>query len=172
MAPHLFPHLSTRNKYRLLSLLFLLTLPWFPSFLPSFPLLLSLSLYTARSKRSHTDARILTHTLLSPVASPDISPRTHTCTRSEWQLANFYTAGNCFATPPTLLPLSLSPCISECLSTTLHNPPLISPPPSVLRGREPEAQPRSKTLKAAVIPWLASFMQTQKLPHKHMNIYI
>lgn len=62
--------LPTRNKCRLLPLLFLLTLSRVSSSFHSFS---SPFLYTARPKRSRTDTRILTHTLLSPVASLAIS---------------------------------------------------------------------------------------------------
>lgn len=139
MAPHLFPHLSTRNKERFLSLVFLCTLFWFPSFSPS-PLLSSPS-FSTQSKRTHTDAQIPTRTLLSPVAShhlpPSISPLTHT-----------HTTGNCLASPPhILIPSTVSLSISHPVSLNISPPqwppptPTISPPPLVLRGREAEAQP-------------------------------
>lgn len=135
MAPHSFPRLSTRNKQRLLSLLFLFTLSWFSS-LPR-----SLFLYSTRSKRPHTDTRIPTHTHSSlPFASrhlpPSLSPLIHTCTRSEWQLANFYTTGNCLATPPFCFPPpSLSLPASLNISPPSWQPPFPSlhPPISVKR---------------------------------------
>lgn len=90
----------------------------FPDFPLSFlspPLPLSLQSSVNAFTHRHTDPD--THTPLSRCLSchlpPSLSPLTHTCTRSEWRLANFYTAGNCSATPPLSFPsLSLPPCIT------------------------------------------------------------
>lgn len=141
MAPHLFPHLSTRNERRSLSLLFLFRPSQSSSFSPSFPLSPSpFFLYSARSKCSHTDARIPTHTLLSPVTSLAISlplslslpPHTHALSGSQPASTLQETA---LRPPDTLLPPSLSLCISECLSTTLTITPSSLRPISVKRQK-------------------------------------
>ena len=166
MAPHLFPHLSTRNECRSLPLLFLFRLSRSSSFSPSFPLSPSpFSLYSARSKRSHTDARIPTHKLLCPVASLAISlplslslslPLTHTAS----QLPH---CRKLLCDPPTLCfpPRSLS------ASLNISPPRWQSPPhlsaPSVLRGRSPV---QHKTPEAAVNPWLMSLMHILEIKHK------
>lgn len=126
------PHVSTRNKHLFpFFFLFPLTVSRFCSFLPSSPLPLSLFLYTVQSTRSHTDTQILTHTLLSPAASFAISlphsipshtyshKHTHALSGSRPTSTPQETA----LRPPPLCFPSLSPCCSECLSTTLTPPP-------------------------------------------------
>lgn len=98
--------------------------PEFPSFLPSSPLLpLPPSLRRSVEVLTHRRTDPNTHpSLPSPLAIslPLLLPsHTQTCTRSEWQLANFYTTGN---TPPILLAPHFS--LSLFLSTSLN----ISPP--------------------------------------------
>ena len=114
------------------------------SFLP-FPLLLALlpspplppSLCRSVKAFTHGHTHPDTYTPLSRCLSRHLPPSqsslvhtsTHTRTCREWQVANFYTAGNCLSTPPPPIcsPLSLSPCISEYPSTTLNPHPSLRP---------------------------------------------
>lgn len=98
---------------------------------------------------------------------PLLSPLTHTCTRSEWQQANFYTAGNCLATPPHFasppsLPTSLD------ISLPHWHPPTLNPTPSP-RPSEREAQPRSKTPLSPTSPLIGHL---HRYPSTHIYVYI
>lgn len=101
---------------------------------------------------------------------PLLSPLTHTCTRSEWQQANFYTAGNCLATPPHFasppsLPTSLD------ISLPHWHPPTLNPTPSP-RPSEREAQPRSKTLKSTVTHKPPDWSPSQIPKYTHICIHM
>ena len=110
------------------------------------PLLSSLlpPLSAALCQSVHTQTHRSRHTLFSPVASRNLPPTCSplTRTRSEWQIANFYTAGNRLVTPPfcsPLLTLSLSLHLLISLGHANNLPSLQRQ--SVLRHRQAEAQP-------------------------------
>lgn len=89
--------------------------PFFPSFRPRLPLSLRQPVGAFTRRRTGPDARTPLSRYLSP--SPSLPPLTHACTHSEWQLANFYTAGSCLATP---CPTTLSPPLCLSLFLSLH----------------------------------------------------